>query len=151
MCSGEQITGQVYGPIDHWQTTVADSQLCKPMFCRCAQACQAREIDFLDAPISGGPQKARDGKLTIMCGGMQKVYDKVEPIMKTMGSHVRLMGGHGAGTATNLVSLLITWVPMFWLRAPVFHPSQAFCVIFAVECTLGMPQEIKITYCDCCR
>lgn len=71
---------------------------------RCAQACQEHGVGFLDAPISGGPQKARDGSLTIMCGGTQQAYDMVEPIMKVMGSHVRLMGGHGAGTAAKLVS-----------------------------------------------
>ena len=72
--------------------------------CRCAQTCLAHDVEFLDAPISGGPQKARDGSLTIMCGGTQKAYDKVEPIMKAMGSHVRLMGGNGSGTAAKLVS-----------------------------------------------
>lgn len=94
---------------------VADSIVtskCKYLFkfatssCRCAQACQAHGVDFLDAPISGGPQKARDGTLTIMCGGAQEAYNKVEPIMKTMGSHIRLLGGHGAGTAAKLVSKL---------------------------------------------
>ncbi|KAL3132463.1 hypothetical protein ABBQ32_009016 [Trebouxia sp. C0010 RCD-2024] len=77
---------------------------------RCAQACQARGIDFLDAPISGGPRKARDGMLTIMCGGKQEAYDKVESILEAMGSHVRLMGNHGAGTAAKLVNQLLVGV-----------------------------------------
>lgn len=77
----------------------------QPTLCRCAQACQAHGVDFLDAPISGGPQKASDGTLTIMCGGRQDAYDKVKPILETMGSHVRLMGDHGAGTAAKLVRL----------------------------------------------
>lgn len=72
---------------------------------RCAESCKAHGIDFLDAPISGGPQRARDGTLTIMCGGTQEVFDKVEPVMRTMGTHVRLIGAHGAGTAAKLVSL----------------------------------------------
>ena len=40
-----------------------------------------------------------------MCGGKQEAYDKVKPILEIMGSHVRLMGDHGAGTAAKLVSL----------------------------------------------
>ena len=74
-----------------------------PMSCRCAEACNANGIDFLDAPISGSPQRAKDGTLTIMCGGTQQAYDKVAPILRTMGSHVTLMGDHGAGTAAKLV------------------------------------------------
>ena len=78
----------------------------------------------MDAPISGGPQKARDKTLTIMCGGAQEAYDKVEPIMKTMGSHVRLMGGHGAGTAAKLVSISKTMMmPTYKVYAPAVHCS----------------------------
>ena len=118
------------------------------MFCRCAQACQAREIDFLDAPISGGPQKAREGKLTIMCGGMQKVYDKVEPIMKTMGSHVRLMGGHGAGTATKLVSLRLLGCLcigcVHQLSIPVKHFASYLQLIAQSECPRKSKSHIVI-------
>ena len=73
------------------------------MSCRCAEACEAHGIDFLDAPISGGPQRAKDGTLTIMCGGRQEMFDKVAPMLRTMGSHVSLMGDHGAGIAAKLV------------------------------------------------
>lgn len=41
-----------------------------------------------------------------MCGGPQETFDKVEPVMKCMGTHVRLMGSHGSGTAAKLVRML---------------------------------------------
>lgn len=81
------------------------------MVCRCAQACAERHVEFMDAPISGGPHRAKDGTLTIMCGGPAPTFAKVEGVMKCMGSHVRLMGPHGCGTAAKLVStnsLLLT-------------------------------------------
>lgn len=71
--------------------------------CRCATACLQAGIEFLDAPISGGPTKAKDGTLTIMCGGPEKVFNSVLPVLQCMGSHVKHMGPHGAGTATKLV------------------------------------------------
>ena len=58
----------------------------------------------MDAPISGGPQRAKDGTLTIMCGGTQSDFDRVQPILQCMGSNIKLMGSHGAGTAAKLVS-----------------------------------------------
>ncbi len=49
------------------------------------------EINFMDAPVSGGQIGAENGQLTIMCGGDQKTYDKVVSIIscsvdKTMSS-----------------------------------------------------------------
>lgn len=73
--------------------------------CRCAEACIGHHVEFLDAPISGGPHKARDGSLTIMCGGPQATFAKVQPVLQCMGTHVRLMGPHGSGTAAKLVSI----------------------------------------------
>jgi len=78
------------------------------MACRCAEACIGHGFEFLDAPISGGPHKAKDGSLTIMCGGPQATFAKVEPVMQCMGSHVRLMGPHGSGTAAKLVSMSLS-------------------------------------------
>ena len=59
----------------------------------------------MDAPISGGPHKAKSGTLTVMCGGPKEVFEQVEPVMRCMGSHVRLMGSHGSGTAAKLVGM----------------------------------------------
>ena len=58
----------------------------------------------MDAPISGGPQRAKDGTLTIMCGGSQPDFDNIQPILQCMGSNIKLMGPYGAGTAAKLVS-----------------------------------------------
>jgi 2-hydroxy-3-oxopropionate reductase len=47
--------------------------------------------------VSGGEPKAIDGTLAIMVGGKQDVFDKMEPILRTMGSTVTLTGKIGAG------------------------------------------------------
>src|ERR1044071_1903462 len=51
-------------------------------------ACEAKGVEFLDAPVSGGEPKAIDGTLAIMVGGKKEIFDKVEPILKQMGSTV---------------------------------------------------------------
>ena len=70
-------------------------------------ACNAKGVEFLDAPVSGGEPKAVDGTLAIMVGGKQEIFNKVEPILKSMGSSVTLAGDVGAGNVTKLANQII--------------------------------------------
>jgi 2-hydroxy-3-oxopropionate reductase len=70
-------------------------------------ACEAHNIEFLDAPVSGGEPKAIDGTLAIMVGGKPEVFEKVEPILKQMGSTVVLTGPVGAGNVTKLANQIM--------------------------------------------
>ncbi len=62
-----------------------------------------QEVDFLDAPISGGPAGAASGKLSIWVGGDRAVYDRCKPVLDTMGDQVSYIGLIGAGTIAKLV------------------------------------------------
>lgn len=62
---------------------------------------------WVDAPISGGPQQASEGKLTIMAGGEAKDFDCVRPVLETLGSNVSLMGELGSGQATKVINQAI--------------------------------------------
>lgn len=57
---------------------------------------------YLDAPVSGGPAGARAGTLAIMAGGDLAAFARAEPLLTTMGSWVRLVGGPGAGQVVKL-------------------------------------------------
>ena len=70
-------------------------------------ACAAKKVQFLDAPVSGGEPKAIDGTLAIMVGGDEAVFQKMEPILKTMGSSVTLTGAVGAGNVTKLANQIM--------------------------------------------
>ena len=72
-----------------------------------AAACEAKGVDFLDAPVSGGEPKAIDGTLAIMAGGKQDVFDRVSPILQKMGSSVTLTGAVGAGNVTKLANQIM--------------------------------------------
>jgi 2-hydroxy-3-oxopropionate reductase len=71
------------------------------------EACAKKGVAFLDAPVSGGEPKAIDGTLAIMVGGDKATFDKVEPLLKLMGSSVVLTGGVGAGNVTKLANQII--------------------------------------------
>jgi 2-hydroxy-3-oxopropionate reductase len=89
-------------------TIVVDMSSISPMVAQKVGAkCEAQGVDFLDAPVSGGEPKAIDGTLAIMVGGKQEIFDKVEPILKTMGSTVVLTGKVGAGNVTKLANQIM--------------------------------------------
>ena len=69
-----------------------------------------KSIYFLDAPISGGPEGAKGGSLTIMCGGDSVAFVKIKHILEMMGTSVVHMGGAGTGTGMKLVNQLLTSV-----------------------------------------
>jgi len=72
-------------------------------------AAEARKIgvEMLDAPVSGGEPKAKDGTLSIMVGGKKEVFKQVEEILKVMGASAVLVGDIGSGNITKLANQII--------------------------------------------
>ena len=64
-------------------------------------------IEFLDAPVSGGEEKAIDGTLSFMVGGKEEVFNKIEPYLALMGTSSVLIGDTGSGSMTKLVNQII--------------------------------------------
>ena len=63
-------------------------------------------IEMLDAPVSGGQEKAQSGTLAIMVGGKDEVFRQCKAILEIMGKPV-LVGDIGAGETTKLVNQVI--------------------------------------------
>ena len=68
---------------------------------------QAKGVEMLDAPVSGGEPKAIDGTLSFMVGGKKEVFDEYKPLLETMGASVVLCGEVGAGNTTKLANQII--------------------------------------------
>ena len=66
-----------------------------------------KNIEMLDAPVSGGEPKAIDGTLSFMVGGKQEVFDRFKPVLESMGASVVLCGDVGAGNTTKLANQII--------------------------------------------
>jgi len=64
-------------------------------------------VEMLDAPVSGGEPKAKDGTLSIMVGGKKEVFKQVEEILKVMGASAVLVGDIGSGNTTKLANQII--------------------------------------------
>ncbi len=62
---------------------------------------------WIDAPVSGGPQLARTGGMTVMAGGSDADFAKAKPILDQMAGNVTLMGPAGAGQTTKILNQAI--------------------------------------------
>ena len=67
-------------------------------------AAKARDVRFLDAPVSGGQAGAENGKLTVMVGGDPDAFASAEPVLSCYARAVTLMGGPGSGQLTKMVN-----------------------------------------------
>jgi len=67
-------------------------------------------VDMLDAPVSGGPQGARDASLSIMVGGSKEALERAKPLLKCLGTTILYMGESGAGQATKACHQLLMLV-----------------------------------------
>jgi 3-hydroxyisobutyrate dehydrogenase-like beta-hydroxyacid dehydrogenase len=76
----------------------------------CADAAEKKGALFLDAPISGGTERATDGSLTIMAGGPQQAFDQALPVFNAMGATVRRIGPTGTGTTVKLINQLLVGI-----------------------------------------
>ena len=89
--------------IDHSTVGIKTTNLC-------AEGAEKAGAKFLDAPISGGTERASDGTLTIMCGGDKESFDTVLPLLDVMGQTVQHVGPTGSGTAVKLVNQLLVGI-----------------------------------------
>ncbi len=73
--------------------------------------CREHRVELFDAPVSGGPQGARSGKLAIYVGGDQKAFDDHRAVLDAIGDKVMYVGDIGAGNiaklAHNCASMII--------------------------------------------
>jgi len=66
--------------------------------------CAGLSVGFVDAPVSGGQAGAENGALTVMCGGSETAYAKVEPVIGAYAKMCRRIGDSGAGQIAKMVN-----------------------------------------------
>lgn len=69
-----------------------------------------RRVQFLDAPISGGVERAADATLTIMVGGDRQAYATALSVLEIMADKVSYVGPSGAGSVVKLVNQLMVGI-----------------------------------------
>ena len=83
--------------IDH---TTASAGLARALDARC----RAKGAHFIDAPVSGGEAGAVNGRLTVMCGADQPVFDEAVGVMQAFSRSITLIGPAGSGQLAKSVN-----------------------------------------------
>jgi len=91
-------------------STVIDMSSIKPKIAiKFGKLFKENNINFLDAPVSGGTIGAEEGSLAIMVGGDQKIFDNVIDVLKIMGNPT-LVGPIGSGQVSKLANQIIVGI-----------------------------------------
>ena len=83
--------------VDH---TTASATIAREL----AKEAQERGFGFVDAPVSGGEQGAKNGQLTVMCGGRADDFAKAEPVIAAYARQCRRLGEAGSGQLAKMVN-----------------------------------------------
>lgn len=72
-----------------------------------ARALEAKGVDMLDAPVSGGSEGASNGTLSIMVGGKADVLESLRPVLSVLGNTITHVGPIGSGQVTKAINQVI--------------------------------------------
>ncbi len=81
--------------------------------------------DYLDAPVSGGEVGAKAASLTIMVGGSQTAFNRVNPLFEAMGKNITLVGGNGDGQTTKVANQIIVALTIEAVSEALLFASKA--------------------------
>ena len=92
---------------------------------------QQAGVNFIDAPVSGGPLGAKNAALSIMAGGEPEAFGKAEPFFRAMGTTITHVGASGAGQTVKLCNQLICGINI-----------QAICEALALGRASGVDLDL---------
>lgn len=74
---------------------------------KAAEILSEKQVQFLDAPVSGGVEGAKKGTLAMMIGGEEATLERVHPILAAMATRILHMGPVGSGQSTKAVNQIM--------------------------------------------
>ncbi|NNP70094.1 NAD(P)-dependent oxidoreductase [Acinetobacter sp. Ac_5812] len=91
---------------------------------RLAEKLKAKNVDFLDAPVSGQTIGAENATLTVMVGGDINAFERAYPAMAAVGKLIQHVGESGAGFAVKAINNMLLAVNL-WSVAEGFSTLKA--------------------------
>ena len=101
-----------------------------------AERARAAGHGFVDAPVSGGPEGARQGVLSFMLGGEADDLQRAQPLLKAMGMKITAFGAAGAGQAAKACHNMICGIT-----------ALGVCEAFALAEALGLDADKFFALC----
>ena len=97
-----------------------------------------KQADFLDAPVSGGVEGAKNGTLAMMVGGEAQILEKARPVLEAMTSRILHIGATGAGQATKAVNQIMgAGINQAVTEALAFAQAQGLAMDKVIEVISG--------------
>ena len=84
--------------VDH---TTASAKITSELYSFCKNT---KNVNFMDAPVSGGQAGAENGQLTIMVGGDENIYNEIKPLLMSYAKNATLIGKTGTGQLAKMVN-----------------------------------------------
>lgn len=84
-----------------------------------------RQIESLDAPVSGGDKGAKNGTLTTMVGGERATFEKAKEILEVFSSKVMLQGPAGSGQHTKMANQIMIASTMVGMTELMVYAKKA--------------------------
>ena len=100
-----------------------------------AAAAKARDVGFLDAPVTGSKAQAESGALSFLVGGPAELLERVRPLLDAMGNNVVHLGPHGSGAMMKLINNFMCGVQV---------ASLAEAIGMAARSGLDVPQAAGV-------
>jgi 3-hydroxyisobutyrate dehydrogenase len=104
-----------------------------------AAACLAeKQVDFLDAPVSGGVEGAKNGTLAMMVGGDGDALEKARPVLEAMTGRIIHLGATGSGQATKAVNqIMCAGISQAVTEALAFAQAQGLAMDRVIDVISG--------------
>lgn len=92
---------------------------------RIAEEAKTRKMFSIDAPVSGGDVGAKNGTLSIMCGGELVVFEKLLPLLSVFGKDIVYQGEAGAGQHAKMCNQIAIATNMIGVCEAIVYGEKA--------------------------
>ncbi len=90
-----------------------------------AKKLEAKGVEMLDAPVSGGQVGAQNATLSIMVGGKPEIFDKIKPYFEIMGKNIVRIGGNGDGQTCKVANQIVVGLTIEAISEALLFASKA--------------------------
>jgi 3-hydroxyisobutyrate dehydrogenase len=91
---------------------------------RLHDAAAARGIRVLECPVTGGVHLANSGEITVLVGGEQEVFQRVEPLLQAMGGQIIYMGKLGNASVVKVVTNMLAFIHLVAAAEAMMVPAK---------------------------
>jgi 3-hydroxyisobutyrate dehydrogenase-like beta-hydroxyacid dehydrogenase len=137
----EQVLSAYLGHDRPGRGVIVHSTVLPQTAARLAALASGHGVDLLDAPVSGGAERAATGTLTVMTGGAAEAVERLRPLLDTVGDPVLHVGPAGAGAAAKLANQLTMFANLAGVYEAIdfaaAHGVETGALLTALRTSLG--------------